>query len=171
MQKPAQSVYLSQELCKFNLTNTCQRSSGCNFSHDTHEFPCKNLHSMGRCSKGDKCLFKHDILNEQEIQKFMQENEDLLSKVLKDTGTTILSDYFTNYLKDKRKKEIEAAQPKNAMLPPSLIGQQSMDSKMDAQKSLNQPSTQSFKDTSGQAKSGQMTNQNDKLQGSKGPIP
>jgi hypothetical protein len=77
---------------------------------------------MGRCSKGDKCLFKHDILNEQEIQKFMQENEDLLSKVLKDTGTTILSDYFTNFLKDKRKKEIEAAQPKNAMLPPSLIG-------------------------------------------------
>ena len=47
-------------------------------------------------------------MNEQEIQKFMVENEELLSDVLAETGTTILSDYFTNYLKEKKLKEIEA---------------------------------------------------------------
>ena len=51
----------------------------------------------------------------------MIENEELLTKVLNETGTTILADYFTNYLREKKKKEIEASKPKNAMLPPSLI--------------------------------------------------
>lgn len=46
------SVYLSQSLCKYVLTNTCHRGADCNFSHATHEFPCKYLHGTGYCEKG-----------------------------------------------------------------------------------------------------------------------
>jgi hypothetical protein len=51
----------------------------------------------------------------------MAENEDFLTKILTETGTTNLSTYFVNYLEEKKLKEIEASEPKNAMLPPSLI--------------------------------------------------
>ena len=119
------SVYLSQELCKFYLTKNCLRGKDCNFSHDTKEFPCKYLHGTGRCEKGENCIFKHDLLNETEIKKFMQENEEFLMKVLTDTGSTNLAGYFLNYLEEKKLKEIEAKEPKNAMLPPSLVSNSS----------------------------------------------
>jgi len=47
----------------------------------------------------------------------MQENEDFLLTILKDTGRTNLSDYFTNYLRDKEKKKVEESIPQSAMLP------------------------------------------------------
>ena len=66
-------------------------------------------------------MFRHERLNELELQKFMQENEDFLLKVQRDTGRTNLSEFFTNYLSDKQKQEIEDATPKDVMIPPSLI--------------------------------------------------
>lgn len=116
------SVYMTQELCKFFLTKNCLRGKDCNFSHDTKEFPCKYLHGTGRCEKGETCIFKHDLLNKDEIKKFMVENEEFLLKVFQETGKTNLAGYFIEYLEEKRVKEIEAREPKNAMLPPSLIG-------------------------------------------------
>ena len=51
----------------------------------------------------------------------MQENEDFLKKVLKDTGKTNLSDYFLNYLKTKEQRERHEAVPKDVMIPPNLL--------------------------------------------------
>jgi hypothetical protein len=87
-----------QNLCKFFLTGNCHRGKDCNYSHLTKEFPCKYLHGTGLCDKGPSCIFKHDLLSEPELHKFMAENEDFLLKILKDTGRTNLSDIFMNYL-------------------------------------------------------------------------
>ena len=73
------------------------------------------------CEKAVNCIFKHSLLNEAEIQKFMGENEDFLKKVLKDTGATNLSDYFLAYLKTKEQRERQDAVPKDVMIPPSLL--------------------------------------------------
>lgn len=51
----------------------------------------------------------------------MSENEDFLKKVLKETGTTNLSDYFLNYLKTKDQRERQEAVPKDVMIPPNLL--------------------------------------------------
>lgn len=37
----------------------------------------------------------------EEIQKFMIDNEEFLTKVLQETGRTNLGDYFINFLRDK----------------------------------------------------------------------
>lgn len=66
-------------------------------------------------------MFKHTLLTEPELQKFMVENEEFLLKVLQETGRTNLSDIFLNYLKNKQKLEIESQQPKDVMIPPSLM--------------------------------------------------
>lgn len=103
------------------MTGNCHRGKDCNFSHQTKEFPCKYLHATGVCDKGQNCIFKHNLLTEPELQKFMQENEEFLLKILKDKGQTNLSDIFLNYLAQKQKLEIEKSMPKDVMIPPSLI--------------------------------------------------
>jgi len=98
----------------------------CNFSHNTKDFPCKYLHGTGKCEKAQDCVFKHDLMSSQaEIQKFMRDNEDFLSKILKDTGKTNLSDYFLIYLREKEECERLASLPKDLILPPSLVNDQS----------------------------------------------
>lgn len=44
------------------------------------------------------------ILNEQEILKFMEENEEYLQELMKTTGKTNLGDYFLKFLKDRDDK-------------------------------------------------------------------
>ena len=51
----------------------------------------------------------------------MTENEEFLTKILKDSGKTNLSDIFLNYLVQKQKQEVEKAVPKDVMIPPSLL--------------------------------------------------
>ena len=50
----------------------------------------------------------------------MTQNEEFLLKVLQDTGRTNLSDYFTNYLKDKEQAKMLDSVPKEVMLPASM---------------------------------------------------
>jgi hypothetical protein len=57
----------------------------------------------------------------EEINKFMKENEEFLTKVLRETGRTNLSEYFLIFLRDKAETERRDAQPKDLMMPPSLI--------------------------------------------------
>ena len=142
------SVYLTKELCKFFLTGNCHRGDSCNYSHQTKEYPCKYLHGTGVCEKAHGCIFKHSLLNEQEIQKFMSENEDFLKKVLKETGTTNLSDYFLNYLKTKDQRERQEAVPKDVMIPPNLL-------KLEEEKQAGQTGTAGTSTPSGQATSSQ----------------
>lgn len=62
--------------------------------------------------------------NQNEIQKFMRDNEDFLCKILQETGKTNLSDYFLNFLREKADNERKAAMPKDLMLPLNMINDQ-----------------------------------------------
>ena len=72
---------MNSKLCKYIVTNTCQRGADCDYSHDLSIFPCKYLHGTGFCEKGQACKFSHKILNNDEIQKFMKENEEFLLEI------------------------------------------------------------------------------------------
>lgn len=99
--KMMQTPYLKNEICKFFTTNSCHRGADCNFSHNLKDFPCKFIHGTGYCDKGQNCKYSHNILNEQEIMKFMEENEDYLTDLLRTTGKTNLGEYFLKFLRDK----------------------------------------------------------------------
>jgi hypothetical protein len=69
----------------------------------------------------NNCKFKHERLTENEIQRFMADNEDYLRKTLQDTGSTNLNDYFIKYLREKERKAEEDLVPKDVMMPQELL--------------------------------------------------
>eukprot|EP00354_Favella_ehrenbergii_P007938 CAMPEP_0170454680 /NCGR_PEP_ID=MMETSP0123-20130129/2848_1 /TAXON_ID=182087 /ORGANISM="Favella ehrenbergii, Strain Fehren 1" /LENGTH=74 /DNA_ID=CAMNT_0010717467 /DNA_START=925 /DNA_END=1149 /DNA_ORIENTATION=+ len=69
----------------------------------------------------NQCKFKHERLNQHELQRFMVDNEDFLMKQLQETGQTNLREVFLNYLREKDRKHQESLVPKNVMMPKELI--------------------------------------------------
>jgi hypothetical protein len=71
------------------------------------QHPCKFLHSIGQCKKGEKCEFSHERLDHTQIPLYIKENEDFLDQIYKETGTTNLGQYYLQYKRDKENKERE----------------------------------------------------------------
>jgi hypothetical protein len=68
------------------------------------------------------CKFSHRLLETpEEINRFIDDNEQFLSDLYKREGKTNLGDY---YLKRVREKEeaLSKKQLSNLMIPPSLLG-------------------------------------------------
>ncbi|CDW72694.1 family protein [Stylonychia lemnae] len=116
------TTYMNSKLCKYIVTNTCHRGADCDYSHDLHLFPCKYLHGTGFCEKGQGCKFSHKLLANEEIQKFMQENEEFLMEIRQKQGKTNLSDYFERYIKNKEMMQNGQQKiPDHAMISPGLM--------------------------------------------------
>ena len=88
--------------------------------------PCKFLHSTGKCKNGANCQFSHDRLQHDQIDIYVEENEDFLDQVYKETGTTNLGQYFINYKRDKeirareQLREAYSAKLSNSLLPDEI---------------------------------------------------
>jgi hypothetical protein len=90
-----------EELCKYFLTNCCVKGSDCIYSHDTKKFPCKYLHGTGYCQAGKDCRFSHVRLTQEQIPKFIRDNEAFLHEVFSTMGYTNLREYYLQYLNEK----------------------------------------------------------------------
>ena len=119
-----QQVIAPKELCKFFLTGSCHRGAQCTYSHNLSDYPCKYLHATGSCEKGDLCKFSHKIFQSvDEINRFIDDNEQFLNDLLRDKGKTNLGDYFIN--RQREKDDARARQQmQNVMIPQSMLGSQ-----------------------------------------------
>ena len=57
--KKVHSPHFSNVLCKFYAKGSCSRGDDCIFSHDIAQFPCSNQTASKNCTKPN-CLYKHD---------------------------------------------------------------------------------------------------------------
>ncbi|KAL3695440.1 hypothetical protein R1sor_009516 [Riccia sorocarpa] len=64
-----------QEPCKFLMSRSCLKGDDCPFSHDLKSFPCKFFHTRGLCYDGDKCLFSHGPITQEERDKLQKRVE------------------------------------------------------------------------------------------------
>lgn len=69
--------------------------------------------------------FSHKRLNEEELHRFIEQNEDFLHELRQTIGRTNMDDYFDNYLKEKNKNiNLNVYQniqvPRNAMIPAQM---------------------------------------------------
>ena len=111
-----------KELCKFFLTGSCHRGNQCTFSHNLGDYPCKYLHATGSCEKGDICKFSHKLLESQdEINRFIDDNEQFLADLMRDRGWTNLGDFYLNRVREKEEARTRQ-QMQNVMIPQSLLG-------------------------------------------------
>jgi hypothetical protein len=99
--KPGEQTVGSKNICKFYLTGNCHRGKDCSFNHNLKDYPCKYLHGTGYCDKGEKCRFSHERMKDDEIPKFIEENEDFLMETFKNTGKTNFGHFFTLHLNKK----------------------------------------------------------------------
>jgi len=56
------------EVCKYYVQNKgyCQKNDNCPYLHG--EFPCKFFHTRTNCSQGDRCIFSHDPITNEDIR-------------------------------------------------------------------------------------------------------
>lgn len=92
-----------QEMCKYFLSGTCMKREDCLYSHDITALPCKFFHAIGCCMNGESCKFSHSRLNEDEIFKFIEQNEEFILHLYKTMGRTNMDDFLQKYLQDKGK--------------------------------------------------------------------
>jgi hypothetical protein len=105
------------------LTGNCHRGAVCTFSHNLGDYPCKYLHATGTCDKGNlNCKFSHKLLETpEEINRFIDDNEQFLADLFKRDGKTNLGDYYTRRIREKEEAS-NKKQLSNLMIPPSLLG-------------------------------------------------
>ena len=68
-----------------------------------------------------KNRFSHSRLTEEEVIKFIEQNEEFLSEVHKSIGRTNMDEFYYHYISEKKKqmanKEIEDNAAKSVMIP------------------------------------------------------
>ena len=78
------------------------------------------------CKYGPSCEFSHERLDHTAIPAFIEENEELIDQVFRETGKTNLGQYYIQY---KRSKELKAQEQQresmreevnNMMLPDEI---------------------------------------------------
>lgn len=53
-------------VCKFFMSNSCLKGDSCSYSHDLKRVPCEFFHLEGKCDRGDRCLFGHAPLTDDD---------------------------------------------------------------------------------------------------------
>ena len=112
-----------RDMCKYFLSGSCMKGEDCLYSHDIGAAPCKFFHAMGCCMNGETCKFSHQRLSEEDIYKFIEQNEEFLMHLYRTMGRTNMDDFLQRYLQDKKKtpEQIKSIlPPSNVMLPQSL---------------------------------------------------
>jgi hypothetical protein len=66
---------LTQSVCRFRMMagGECSKGDDCLYSHDLQKIPCRYWHAWGRCSSGNECRFNHGRIDEAIRDRIRQE--------------------------------------------------------------------------------------------------
>ena len=73
---------LTAGVCKFRMgaSGLCSKGDACLYSHDLHLIPCRYWHAWGRCSSGTNCRFSHERLSEILKEQIRKEAHEAVQK-------------------------------------------------------------------------------------------
>lgn len=81
---PTQTLWevLTTGVCRFRMgrTGICSKGDSCLYSHDLASIPCRFWHAWGRCAAGRECRFSHEPVEEALRERIRREAVEAVQK-------------------------------------------------------------------------------------------